>query len=408
MSQNFTISQGLGLKDLSNLMQFLSKIAMELEGQQMFQILAKAKELEKNGKEIIHFEIGDPDFNTPENIVNKCIESLKQGNTHYTTSAGLISFREAAADRTFKSRGFKPDIDQILVTQGANTQIYYSLACIADPGDEIITVDPCFVSYKSIMKLLGLRSIHIPLLEQNNFKLDIDYLKKLISKKTKAILFNSPHNPTGSVMNEEEIKTIYDIAEKNNIYLISDEVYARMVFKDSENKFYSPGQIDHCKERTIIIHSLSKSYAMTGWRIGGVTAPSRLINKMALLLETISSCVSPFIQEAAIEAITSSQKEINEMIDTFQERRDLIHKLVNNINGISAKLPDGAFYLFANIKETGMNDIEFANKILNDVGVATCPGSYFGQYGAGYVRFCFANSTNNIKKGISRINEIFK
>lgn len=380
-----------------------SNSSMRLEGQKMFQILARARELEKQGKDIVHFELGDPDFPTPKNIVEKCVDSLRKGNTHYSTSAGLSSFRLAAAERTKKSRGFLPSIDQILVTQGANIQIYFTLACIANPGDEVITIDPCFVSYISIMKFLGIKPVFSSLDVNESFRINISDLSKKISKKTKAILINSPHNPTGSVIDERQMVEIYEIAKKNDLFLISDEVYARMVFKDSTSSFYSPGSIDKCLERTIIIHSLSKSYAMTGWRIGAVTAPKELIARMQLLLETISSCVAPFIQEAAIEAIISDQAEISKMIDIFQERRDIIVDLLNNVNGFSCVKPDGAFYAFADIKKTGCNDLDLAEELLEKTGVAVCPGRFFGKTGEGYLRFCFANGEDQIREGIKRI-----
>ena len=385
-----------------------SKASEELEGQKMFQILAQCKELEKQGKEIIHFEIGDPDFDTPKNVVEKCVNEIRSGNTHYSSSAGLESFREMASERTLKSRGFKPSLDQILVTQGANIQIYYALACIADAGDEIITIDPCFVSYRSIFKFLGLKGVFVKLKERNKFRLNPKDLEKAITKKTKAILINSPNNPTGSLMTQKEIKEVYEISKKNDLWLISDEVYGRIVYSDNNIKFSSPSVFDKCLERTVIIHSFSKSYAMTGWRIGAVTGPKELIKRMALLLETIASCVSPFIQSAAEEAISGDQTYIDEMLDTFRDRRDLMHKLINELNLISSVKPEGAFYTFVNVKKTGLSDIEFSERLLSEQGVATCPGSFFGEGGKGYVRFCFATNEKNISKGIKRVGNFIK
>ena len=385
-----------------------SKASEELEGQKMFQILAQCKELEKQGKEIIHFEIGDPDFDTPKNVVEKCVDEIRSGNTHYSSSAGLESFREMASERTLKSRGFKPSLDQILVTQGANIQIYYALACIADAGDEIITIDPCFVSYRSIFKFLGLKGVFVKLKERNKFRLNPKDLEKAITKKTKAILINSPNNPTGSLMTEKEIKEVYEISKKNDLWLISDEVYGRIVYSDNNIKFSSPSVFDKCLERTVIIHSFSKSYAMTGWRIGAVTGPKELIKRMALLLETIASCVSPFIQLAAEEAISGDQTYIDEMLDTFRDRRDLMHKLINELNLISSVKPEGAFYTFVNVKKTGLSDIEFSERLLSEQGVATCPGSFFGEGGKGYVRFCFATNEKNIREGIKRLGNFIK
>jgi aspartate/methionine/tyrosine aminotransferase len=389
-------------------MKYLSKASMELEGQKMFQIFEKAQEMEKNGIDIIHLEIGDPDFNTPKNVVEAAVSSLRKGNTHYVKSSGMDSLKEASIQRSIKSRGFAPQKNQILVTAGANIQIYYALACLANPGDEIVTVDPCFVSYKSIIKFLGLKPVFVPLRESNEFKINPTDLESAITDKTRVILINSPHNPTGSVLSEEDMRKIYQIAEDHDLYLLSDEVYGRMVYEDDKSLgFFSPSAIDQCKQRSIIIHSLSKSYAMTGWRIGAVTGPSNVIEKMTLLLETTSSCVSPFIQEAAIEALSSNQNAISSMIGEFKFRRDLMVSMINNIPNISCTLPKGAFYAFANIKNTGMSDTKFCEYILEELGVAACPGSYFGDYGKGYVRFCFANSQENITKAMDRIRNHF-
>lgn len=384
-------------------MRRLSNKAMRLEGQKMFQVLAKTKELERQGREIVHFEIGDPDFDTPAAIIEAACRSLKNGSTHYTTSSGLFELREVAAEITKKSRGFKPKITQILVTPGANVQIFYAIACTVNAGEEVIISDPAFVSYNSIIRFLGVKPVKVPLYEKNQFRLDPDDVKKAITKKTRMIIINSPHNPTGSVMTEDEMRRIYDIAEKYDLYLVSDEVYARMIYKDTETKFSSPSKYDECKTRTIVVHSFSKSYAMTGWRIGGVTGPEDIIGKMALLLETTTSCVSPFIQEAAIEALTGSQKPIDDMVEEFRKRRDLILEGLNSLPGIHCVKPKGAFYVFPSIRETGYSSEQFADVMLQKAGVAVCPGNYFGEQGEGYVRLCYANSIDNINRGIEKM-----
>ncbi len=381
----------------------LSDAANRLEGQKMFQILAKTQELERKGKDILHFEIGDPDFNTPKSIVNAVYESLRKGETHYTNSSGLLELKVAAAEVTAKSRGFKPNLNQILVTPGANVQLYYALACAVNPGEDVIIPDPGFVSYNSIINFLGINQIKIPLREESEFRLNPDDVEKSITEKTKMIIINSPSNPTGAVMKEEEINRIYKIAEKNDIYLLSDEIYARMIYNDSETQFYSPSKLDNCKERTIIVNGFSKSYAMTGWRLGVVTGPSNIIDKMGLLLETTTSCVSPFIQRAGVEALKGSQYPIFEMVEEFKKRRDIIVKGLNTIRGISCVNPKGAFYAFPNIRETGFSSEKFAEFMLEEAGVAVCPGNYFGKGGEGYVRLCYANSLENINKGIERM-----
>jgi len=389
-------------------MRRFSDNAMRLEGQKMFQVLARTKELERQGREIIHFEIGDPDHDTPEHIVDAVYDSLRKGCTHYTTSSGLVEYREVAAEVTNRSRGFKPNINQILVTPGANVQIFYAVACAVNPGEEVIISDPAFVSYNSIIRFLGVRPVKVPLYENNQFRLDPADVEKAITNKTRMIIINSPHNPTGSVMTEEEMKRIYEIADKHDLYLVSDEVYARMIYKDAVTRFSSPSRYDHCKVRTIVVHSFSKSYAMTGWRIGAVTGPEDIIAKMGLLLETTTSCVSPFIQEAAISALTGSQRPIDDMVEQFRMRRDLIVEGLNSLPGISCIKPQGAFYTFPNIKGTGLASEQFANLLLEKAGVAVCPGNYFGEHGEGYVRFCYANSIENINKGIEKMREVLK
>jgi aspartate/methionine/tyrosine aminotransferase len=386
----------------------LSNAAQRLEGQRMFQILAKAQELERTGKEIVHFEMGDPDFQTPENIKNAVYESLQRGETHYTNSSGLLELKVAAADVTEKSRGFKPRLDQLLVTPGANAQIFYAVACVANPGDEIIIPDPGFVSYKSIVNFLGVTPIGVPLLEEREFKINPDDVAKRINKKTKMIIINSPNNPTGSVMNEDDMKEIYGIAKSKNIFLLSDEIYARMIYRDQKTKFASPSKYDFCNERTIVVNGFSKSYAMTGWRLGVVTGPSELIKKMGLLLETTTSCVSPFIQRAGIEALRGDQEPINQMVGEFRKRRDLIVDGLNSLPGIRCLIPKGAFYAFPNIVGTGMNSEQFTELMIQEAGVTSCPGTCFGSYGEDYVRFCYANSLNNIEKGISRMRAALK
>jgi aspartate/methionine/tyrosine aminotransferase len=390
-------------------MRELSEAAKRLEGQKMFQILAKTKELERQGKKIIHFEIGDPDFNTPSNIKNAAIESLEDNETHYAPSSGILDLKIAAAEVTEKrSRGFRPDLNQILVTPGANVQIDYAVTCVANPGDEIIIPNPGFVSYASIINFRGMIPIKIPLYEKNDFRLNPKDVEKAITKKTKMIIINSPGNPTGALMKKEEIESIYKIAEKNDLFLLSDEVYARMVYEDQDTKFYSPSRLDNCKERTILVNGFSKSYAMTGWRLGIVTGPASLIEKMALNLETTTSCVAPFIQRAGIEALIGSQEPVNEMIKEFKKRRDVIVDGLNSLPGISCLKPMGAFYAFPNITETGMTSEEFSDIILEKANVAICPGNFFGSSGEGYVRLCYANSMKNIEKGIEQMRYVLK
>jgi aspartate/methionine/tyrosine aminotransferase len=386
----------------------LSDITHKLQGQPMFQILAKTQELERQGKEILHFELGDPDFSTPSNIIAACYSSLKNGYTHYCPSSGLKELKEIAAEVTLRSRKFKPDINQLVVCPGANAGIFFAILCAVNPGNDVIVPNPSFVSYFSILRMLGINIVDVPLKEENNFRLNPNDVRDQITKKTRMIIINSPSNPTGSVMTKQEIKEIYNIAKEHDIYLLSDEIYARMIYEDKETSFSSPSIYDECKERTIIVNGFSKSFAMTGWRLGVITGPANLIEKMGLALETTLSCVAPFIQKAGIEALKGDQTEIFKMKDTYRNRRDVIFEGLNNIPLITCINPTGAFYAFPNITKTGLTSDEFTAFLLDKAGVAVSPGNIFGKYGEGFVRFSYVSSIENIKKALHKIKVAIK
>lgn len=382
-------------------MKKLSRIASRIDGQPMFKLLEKAQKLEKEGRRIIHFEIGDPDFATPKNISDAAINAIKNEYTHYVSSFGLTEFREKICEATEKSRGFRPNLDQVLITPGANIAIFYAISCIVNPKEEIIVPDPGFPTYYSTIKMCDAIPVRIPLLESNNFRMNPKDIENSITKKTKMIIINSPQNPTGSVMTEEEIKMTYEIAKKHDIFLYSDEIYARMIYKNSV--FNSPSVFDKCQEHTIISNGFSKAFAMTGWRLGAVIGPSYIIEKMRLLLETTSSCVPPFIQKAGIEAIEGDQSLQKKMYEEYEIRRDLIVNGINSISGLSCVVPGGAFYVFVNIKKTGMTSEEFCDYVLEDSGVAMLPGTSFGQFGEGFIRICYAVGQSDINDALERI-----
>jgi aspartate aminotransferase len=385
----------------------LSDSAERLIGQKMFQILARAQELEREGRSILHFEIGDPDFHTPERVVNTAIDALKSGQTHYINSAGLLELREKAAEVTFRSRGFAPSIDQLLVTPGANFQIFLALSCLANQGDEILVPDPGFVSYEAIISYLGLSSQKYPVLEHNNFEIKSADIAKKISNKTKAIILNNPGNPTGGVTTEEELRKIYKIAQEAGIYIITDEIYARIIYSDELN-YFSISSLDQCKERCILINGLSKSYAMTGWRIGVMTAPVTLTNKMNLLLETLLSCVPGFIQTAAITALSLDSTVSMSMVKEYKKRRDLLVNGLNGIPGFNCKIPSGAFYAFPNVSGTGFSGEELSEILLEKCGIATVPGSYFGPNGNNNIRFSYVCDSEAIEEAITRMQKFLK
>ena len=384
-------------------MKKLSELSKRIDGQPMFKLLDKVKKLEHEGRDIIHFEIGDPDFETPENIVDAGIDAIKNGFTHYTSSFGLKEFRQKICETTERSRGFKPNLNQVLVTPGANIAIFYAISCIVDPGEEVIVPDPGFPTYYSIIKMCNVVPVRVPLLESNKFRMNPKDIENSITEKTRMIVINSPQNPTGSVMTEEEIKMTYDIAKKHDLFLYSDEIYARMIYKDST--FSSPSRYDKCQERTIISNGFSKAFAMTGWRLGAVIGPSHVIEKMKLLLETTSSCVPPFIQKAGIEAIEGEQTSQKNMYVEYEKRRDLIVNGINSIPELTCVAPGGAFYVFVNIKKTGMTSETFCEYVLEDSGVAMLPGTSFGQFGEGFIRICYAVGQNEIKDALERIKK---
>ena len=379
-----------------------SRLSEKFIGQKMFVLLESARKLERQGRNLIHFELGDPDFKTPKNIIAAAIKALENDETHYVESSGIYDLRKAACTVTLRSRGFLPDIEQTLVTCGANMQIYLALACMCDPRDEVIIPNPYFPTYLSSIRALDLTPIEIRLEEVNGFRMNAEDVYKKISKKTKVILINSPSNPTGSVMTNEDMKEIFQVAREQNLWLISDEVYARQIY---EGSFFSPSTIDQCKERVVIVNGFSKSFAMTGWRLGVVTGPRNLIERMQTLLETIISCVPSFIQRAGIAGLLEDQTEITKMTQEFKKRSILMTNGLNSIKGLRCIKPKGAMYCWVNIVETGMQSENFA-KLLLEKGVVISPGTIFGR--EDYIRLCFCTSDENIKEGLRRMKEWYQ
>lgn len=381
----------------------LSKAASNIFGQPMFQVLSKIKEKERRGINVIHFEIGDPDFPSPPNVVEAGCRALHDGHTHYAASIGDHGLRDEICKANKWIRGFEPDIEQVMIAAGANPIIFYATACVADPGDEVIIPDPCFSTYISVMRFLGVNIVPIPLKEENQFRMDPEDIKKAITPKTKMMIINSPNNPTGSVMTKSELDEISRSARENGIYLYLDEIYRELIYTDTQ--MYSPSILDGCREYTIVADGFSKAYAMTGWRLGYAIAPIRLIEKMGLLLETIASCTPPFVQKAGIEALNNGHAHVNMMRSTYRKRRDLIVDGLNSIDGISCLRPDGAFYVFANIKGTGLSSKQFAEKALEECNVGLVAGTDFGDSCEGYVRLCYAQSEDKIIEGINRLKK---
>ncbi len=371
-----------------------------------FEVLAKARALEKQGKEIVHLEIGEPDFDTPKNIKDAAVKALTSGYTHYTPSAGMPELRQAVADYISKTRKLDVKPEEVVVTPGAKPIMFFSILALVNPGDEVLYPNPGFPIYESLINFVGAKPVPIPLKEENDFSLDPEYVKKMITKKTKMIILNSPENPTGGVVTREQLKVIADcIANRNDVFVLSDEIYSRIIY---EGKHESITQFSGMKDKTILLDGFSKTYAMTGWRLGYGVMRKDLAEKVAQLMTNSNSCTCAFTQLAGVEALTGPQKEPERMDEEFKKRREVIVPGLNNIEGITCKKPHGAFYVFPNITETGMDCRKLGDHLLYNAGVAVLPGTSFGKYGEGYLRLSFANSVENIKKALDRIAKAVK
>ncbi len=382
-------------------MREITSNAINIQGQPMFKLIEKVKYLESQGRDIVHLEIGDPDFQTPRHIIEAAKKSLDAGETHYGSSWGLPDLVETVRQATFRSRGFTPDINQILVTPGANIAIYYSIFCLVNPGQEVLVPNPGFPTYLSSIAMCGASAVPYPLLEENGFKMRASDIEALITDKTRLLIINSPQNPTGSITEPEHLREIYELAVKYDLYIYSDEIYSRMVYE--ANDFFSIASLDQAKERVILSNGFSKAFAMTGWRLGCVVAPSVIAERMMLLLQTTSSCVSAFIQRAGIAAIEGDQNPVDHMVNEYKSRRDLLVDGLNAIPGISCHKPGGAFYAFPNISSFGISSEQFAQVMLEEANVALLPGSNFGSQGEGFIRMVYASSKESINKALDRM-----
>lgn len=368
-----------------------------------FEVLARAKALERQGKEIIHLEIGEPDFDTPQNIKEAAVKALYAGYTHYVPAAGIPELREAIAEYISKTRKIPVDPEEVVVTPGAKPIMFFAILACVERGDEVLYPNPGFPIYESMINFVGAKPVPIPLKEENDFRLDHEYVKAKITKKTKMIILNSPENPTGGVLTKEDLKVIADcIAKRDDVIVLSDEIYSRIIYEGTHESIASlPGM----KEKTIILDGFSKTYAMTGWRLGYGVMRKDLAEKITQLMINSNSCTCAFVQLAGVEALKGPQDSVDKMVAEFKKRREIIVSGLNNIKGITCKKPKGAFYVFPNIKGTGKKSKEFSDYLLNEAGVAVLPGTSFGKYGEGYLRISFANSVENIKKALDRISK---
>jgi len=379
----------------------LAKRMARLGTETAFEVLVKAKALEAKGRDIIHLEIGEPDFDTPNNIVDAGCDALRKGFTHYGPSAGLVELREAIAQYVSETRRVNVTPDEVVVVPGGKPIIFFSILALADDGDEIIYPNPGFPIYESMINYAGAKGVPIRLREELDFRLDVDELAGLINDRTKLVIVNSPHNPTGGVLEKTDIEAIARAIGDRNIMILSDEIYSQLIF---EGQHHSIMSIDGMKERTILLDGFSKTYAMTGWRMGYGVMRVDLATHISRLMTNSNSCTASFTQVAGVEALRGPQKSVDAMRAEFKKRREVMVGGLNKIKGFSCCVPHGAFYVFPNITETGWPSKRLADALLEDAGVAALSGTAFGEFGEGYLRLSIANSIENIEKALERID----
>jgi aspartate/methionine/tyrosine aminotransferase len=371
-----------------------------------FEVLTKARALERQGKSVIHLEIGEPDFDTPANIVEAGVDALRKGWTHYGPSAGLPELRQAIADYVSRTRGVKVTSDQVIIVPGGKPIIFFTILAFIDEGDEVIYPSPGYPIYESMIRYVGGRAVPIRLREERDFSLDVNELASLITGRTKLIVLNSPQNPTGGVLSRRDIEQIAEAIADRNIMVLADEIYSRLLFDGGQH--FSIMSVPGMQERTILLDGFSKTYAMTGWRMGWGVMRADLVAHMARLMANSNSCTASFTQRAGIEALCGDQSSVNRMRDEFQRRRDVFVAGINKIKGFSCRVPKGAFYVFPNITATGWKSKPLADALLEQAGIASLSGTAFGAFGEGYLRFSVANSLENLEQALERLDQWMK
>lgn len=379
-----------------------SKLTEGLTGQPMLEIMTTVTAMEKAGRKVYRFEVGDSDFDAHPHIVTATKAALDAGHTRYVNSMGIEPLRRSIAGYIERGWGFRPDLEQIAVLP-SNSIIDFVIRCLVDPGEEVIFPDPGFPSYFAVTGYLGVRDVRVPVYETNGFRLNPDDLEKKITAKTKLIIINTPQNPTGAVMTREETLQIAAMAQKHDLWVLSDEMYSENLYEGL--KHFSPAALDHCRERTIILHGFSKGFSMSGWRLGYAVGPAALMSRLGTMFQTIYSCVPPFIQYAGISALEGPPELLRERMKFYQHLRDVMVGELNQIPGISCPAPKGAIYAFANIRGTGMSSQEFAKTVLEKAGVAAVPGTCFGPNGEGYVRFCYLREEAMLREACAQMKQ---
>jgi aspartate aminotransferase len=368
-----------------------------------FEAAGRARALEATGRHVIHLEIGEPDFDTPSNVREAAKRALDEGWTHYGPPLGFPALREAIAADATARKAFKVDPANVVVTPGAKPIMYFALLALAEPGDEVIYPDPGFPIYESMTRFVGATPVPIPLREEHEFRLDVEELRSLVTERTRLIIFNSPHNPTGSVLTDADLGAIAEIARERDITVLADEIYARILYEGGHTSIAAmPGMA----ERTIVLDGFSKTWAMTGWRLGYGILPAELVPAFSRLIINSVSCTSSFSQLAAVEALNGPQDSVDAMVEEFRARRKLIVDGLNAIPGFRCLKPRGAFYVFPNVEGTGMSGGQLAEKLLNDAGVSVLSGTAFGDVGVHHMRVSYANSRENINLALERIGEV--
>jgi aspartate/methionine/tyrosine aminotransferase len=367
-----------------------------------FAVLGRARALEAQGKDIIHLQLGEPDFDTPQNIVDAAVEALRSGWTHYGPAAGDPELRAAISTYIARSRDAHYTPEQVIVTPGGKPIMFYLMLALLESGDEAICPDPGFPIYRSMIEFSGAKAVPLPLREEREFRLDVQELAGLITPRTRLLIINSPANPTGGVLGRAEIDAIADLAIRHDLIVLADEIYSELLY---DGEHVSIASLPGMAERTVILDGFSKTYAMTGWRLGYGLFPESLVEPITTLMVNSNSCTNVATQRAGIEALEGPQDAVGKFREAFRRRRSLIVDGLNDIPGVSCVKPAGAFYAFPNISSFGMSSDEFERKLLNEFGVAAVSGTSFGAAGEGYLRISYATSEDNLREALSRIRQ---
>ena len=365
-----------------------------------FDVLVRARALEAQGRKVIHLEIGEPDFATPRHIIEAAKKALDEGWTHYGPAQGFPDLREAIADYVSRTRSIRVGPDHVAVVPGGKPILFFPMLALLEPGDEVLYPNPGFPIYESMIRFLGAVPVPLPLMEERGFALDLDLLRDRLSERTRLLILNSPHNPTGGVLSRQDVEAIADMVRDRDLMVLSDEIYSRIYYDEPPFSIASlPGML----EKTIILDGFSKTYAMTGWRIGYGVMPTWLVAAVNRLMVNSNSCTASFTQRAALAALTGPQDDADRMVAEFRRRRDAFCDALNALPGLRCARPQGAFYAFPNIRDTGFSSGELADRLLEEAGVACLSGTAFGAYGEGYLRFSYANSYENLIEAVERI-----